>query len=101
MHAPYRSIVVSKGGKQDASSKEVAGYLEIKSKKYNNPKLSDLHDESVKKCLAHITEVVKQLGIPLSGRHNTHRYRSSNIRLSTPSTVDGNSASRLTTRLCG
>lgn len=54
-----------RGGKQDAHLRTAAGYLEIKRNKYANPSPSSALNENVEKCLTHIAEVMKLLGIPL------------------------------------
>ncbi|MGF6408567.1 GTPase-activating protein [Paraburkholderia tuberum] len=50
-----------------------AGYLEVKQRKYTDPKrsnptLSDRYNANVEKCLDHITAVMAQLGIPVLPR---------------------------------
>ena len=54
-----------KGGKVDANLKTAANYLEVKRKKYSNDKLASTYNHNVEQCLKHITEVLKQLNLPV------------------------------------
>lgn len=54
-----------KGGKANANLTKAANYLQIKQRKYADQKLEAIHNQNVKKCLAHITSVLQQLNLPL------------------------------------
>jgi tRNA(Arg) A34 adenosine deaminase TadA len=47
---------------------KAASYLEVKQAKYTDPTLSEKYNTNVQKCLVHITDVMKHLGIPLPPR---------------------------------
>ncbi|KXU82233.1 hypothetical protein CI15_32230 [Paraburkholderia monticola] len=61
---------IKDGGKKKNQTmlRTAADYLEVKQRKYSDPKLSDLHNKNVEKCLDHIAQVMTQLGIPLPPR---------------------------------
>ena len=60
---------IKDGGKQNQTMlRTAADYLEVKQRKYSDPKLSDLHNKNVEKCLDHIAQVMTQLRIPLPPR---------------------------------
>jgi tRNA(Arg) A34 adenosine deaminase TadA len=54
-----------KGGKADTQLSKAANYLQVKQAKYTNERLATTYNENVRKCLIHITEVLKELGLPL------------------------------------
>jgi tRNA(Arg) A34 adenosine deaminase TadA len=54
-----------KGGKVDAHLKAGANYLEVKRKKYSDEKLASTYNHNVEQCLKHITDVLKQLNLPV------------------------------------
>lgn len=55
-----------RNGDQDAQLRMAAGYLALKQKKYDDPRRSGEYNDNVQRCLAHITQVLTQLGIPVS-----------------------------------
>jgi tRNA(Arg) A34 adenosine deaminase TadA len=62
-----------KGDRQKNQLGMAAGYLEVKQRKYTDPKrsdplLSDRYNTNVEKCLDHITTVMAHLGIPVLPR---------------------------------
>jgi tRNA(Arg) A34 adenosine deaminase TadA len=54
-----------KGGKANLQLSKAANYLQVKQLKYTNERLATTYNENVKKCLGHITEVLKELGLPV------------------------------------
>ena len=54
-----------KGGKANVQLSNAANYLQVKQLKYANDALEATYNQNVKKCLEHITDVLRELNLPV------------------------------------